>query len=340
MIFQPDLSGILPAEQYPIVSAEINRLVLSGSPRLDGEDPEHIRILADVQDELPPIIVQRTTMQVIDGRHRVRAALSKGRTTISARLVDCDERTAFILAVRENIAHGLPLRIADRKAAAVSIMASHPEWSDRTIGAAAGLSDKAVSALRTSATADPSQSDTRVGKDGRVRPLNTAATRRQAALMITERPDAGLREIARATGLSPATVRDVRQRLERGEDPVPERYRYREGESRDFAAAPRQPRRQAQLIDPKPLLAKLMNDPTVRLSERGRNLVRWLHRYVVDASDCSRAAAAVPDHWTLPVAGLARNCAAAWTELAEQLERKPVSEASEPDYLPFLEPRS
>jgi ParB-like chromosome segregation protein Spo0J len=320
-----DPSLVLSAEHYPVVRVEVNRLLLSGSPRMNGEDTEHIRILADVQDELPPITVRRATMQVIDGRHRVRAALLNGNSTISARLIDCDERTAFILAVRENITHGLPLQIAERKAAALSIIASRPDWSDRSVGAAAGLSDKTVSALRAGATADSPQSDTRVGKDGRVRPVNSAVSRRQAAAMMSERPDAGIREVARVCGLSPATVRDVRQRLERGEDPVPERYRKR---SRDFTAAPRKPRAQAPSVDSKALLAKVMNDPTVRMSETGRNLVRWLHRHAIDAATCSAAAASVPDHWMLPVAGLARSCAAAWIELAEQLERKAVPETS------------
>lgn len=272
-------------------------------------------------------------MHVIDGMHRIRAALLNGRDSIAARLVDCDERTAFVLAVKANITHGLPLSSADRKAAAVSIMASHPEWSDRSVAEAAGLSDKTVSAIRASATSKLPQSNSRVGRDGRVRPLNSASRRRQAAAMLIERPDAGLREVARATGLSPATVRDVRRRADRGEDPVPERYRTPAGPQllhavRTLPKTGAQPRQSAMEIDGKTLLTKLMHDPSVRFSEAGKYTLRWLYQYTVDAPSCQGLGENVPDHWAELVADLARNCAMAWTALAEQLEERAAQDGA------------
>ncbi|WP_326718387.1 MULTISPECIES: ParB N-terminal domain-containing protein [unclassified Streptomyces] len=320
----------LPAvESLQIVTVEIGQLVLEGSPRSAGEDPDHTRSLADVTDVLPPIIVHRSTMQVIDGMHRVRAALRNGRSVIDARIVDCDERTAFVLAVKSNITHGLPLSPADRKAAAVSIFASHPEWSDRAVAMAVGVSDKTVSALRGSSTAEHAQSNSRVGRDGRVRPLNSAARRRQAAEMLTERPDAALREVARATGLSPATVRDVRHRTDRGEDPVPERYRAAEDpdslQARRARSKPGGMAKQLDVpIDRQMLLTKLMNDPSVRFSESGKYTLRWLYQYTVDPQSCQSLGQNVPHHWAELVADLARNCATAWTMLADQLEERTV----------------
>jgi ParB-like chromosome segregation protein Spo0J len=311
-----------PLAHYPVVSLEITRLDLEGSPRLAGEDSEHTRVLADIQTPLPPIAVHQPTMRVIDGRHRIQAALLNGKSVIDARLVDCDAKTAFVLAVTENVTHGLPLSVADRKAAAVSIIAAHPEWSDRIVAESTGLSDKTVSVIRSSSTADSSQSNTRLGRDGRLRPLNSAAMRRQAAVLMDDNPGAGLREIARATGLSAATVRDVRKRLDRGEDPVPARYR--DAASRDFSAVPR-PRRpsgQGAQVDRRTLLAKLMNDPSIRFNEAGRHVLRWLHHYTVDPETCQRMAVSVPDHWHMPIADLARSCAAAWIMLAEQLEQR------------------
>src|SRR5260221_2740054 len=128
-------------ESYPIHIVEIKLLVLGGSPRLAGEDPVHTRALADIADLLPPIIVHSPTMQVIDGMHRIQAALLNGRTVIRAHMIDCDAATAFVLAVKANVTHGLPLSPPDRKAAAESIIASHPNWSDRAVAAATGLSD-------------------------------------------------------------------------------------------------------------------------------------------------------------------------------------------------------
>jgi ParB-like chromosome segregation protein Spo0J len=320
----PDLS----VENYPIHILEINQLALVGSPRSAGEDPVHTRALAEIAD-LPPIVVHRSTMQVIDGMHRVRAALLNGRTIIKARVIDCDEAAAFVFAVRANVTHGLPLSPPDRKAAALCIINLHPNWSDRAVAAATGLSDKTVSALRAGSTSDIPQSDNRVGRDGRVRPLNSAARRRQAALLIAERPEAGLREIARATGLSPATVRDVRVRTDKGEDPVPAKYR----ESEDPQVTPEPPaalkepaptRRptQGSCVDGRALLAKLVNDPSLRFNENGRMALRWLHHHAVDHENCRGVGNTLPDHWSAPVAELARSCAMAWLALADELDKR------------------
>jgi ParB-like chromosome segregation protein Spo0J len=318
----------IPLESYPVHTVEINQLALVGSPRLAGEDPVHTRVLAEIED-LPPIVVHRPTMQVIDGMHRVRAALLKGRSVIRARVIDCDRATAFVLAVRANVTHGLPLSPLDRKAAAECIIATHPNWSDRAVAAATGLSDKTVSALRGSSTSEVPQSDDRVGRDGRIRPLNSAARRQRAALMIAERPEAGLREIARATGLSPATVRDVRMRTERGEDPVPAKYRDSVPVEAPLAARPAPPvpapaRRETTVscVDGKALLAKLVNDPSLRHSENGRVTLRWLHHHTVDLDSCRGVEGSIPDHWSTPIAELARSCAMAWLMLADELEKR------------------
>jgi hypothetical protein len=220
----------------------------------------------------------------------------------------------------------MPLSAPDRKRAALNIIAMHPDWSDRSVAAATGLSDKTVSGVRAGATADGSQSNARVGRDGRVRPLNSADRRRQAATILTQRPDAGLREIARVTGLSPATVRDVRSRTVRGEDPVPARYRQdgAAGEPTPIAA-PRVCRspesgRPATGVDRLAVLSKIGTDPSIRLNESGRFMLQWLLRRSIDPGDSASVVAKVPDHWVPTVAQLARSCAAAWSELADQLE--------------------
>ncbi|MEV0660664.1 ParB N-terminal domain-containing protein [Actinomadura luteofluorescens] len=293
---------------------------LADSPRLEGESLEHARVLANVHGELPPIIVRRSTLQVIDGRHRIRAALMNGRSRIRGRLVDCDDRTAFALAVKENITHGLPLSLKDRRAAAIRIITSHPHWSDRIVAEQTGLSDKTVSTLRARAlSGTPSGPEARVGKDGRLRPLNSAAQRRKAASLLSERPDIGLREISRLTGLSPATVRDVRIRLDAGKDPVPERYNGGEPKG-DVTQIPK-----GRKVDPvvqQELLTKIQCDPSLRFSDAGRKVIRWLYRHSVQPEPCEHLATDIPDHWAMPIADLARECAAAWIVLAERLERR------------------
>ena len=71
--------------------------------------------------------------------HRLSAAKLEGSETIRAEFVDADEQTAFLLAVKANTDHGLPLSVADREAAAERILSWYPYWSDRAIAAIAGL---------------------------------------------------------------------------------------------------------------------------------------------------------------------------------------------------------
>ncbi|MEU0007171.1 ParB/RepB/Spo0J family partition protein [Streptomyces sp. NPDC006314] len=318
-------------ESRPITRVPIGSLLFDDSPRLDGEDHDHVRVLAEAGDCLPPIIVHRPTLRVIDGAHRIRAALLNGRTEIDARLLDCDAAAAFLLSVRANVTHGLPLSRADRAAAAARVLLTHPQWSDRAIATATGISDKTVSRIRSqSSAADTAQSGARLGQDGRVRPLDSGQRRRRAAAIFLDRPDAGLREVARATGLSPATVRDVRLRIDRGEDPVPGRYRNVTGAERTSAVANRQRTPaaarvdgEAVLVDRQKLLAKLSEDPSLRLSESGRRALRWLRQYSVDGNGIETLQRGLPGHWVAEVADLARSCAAAWSELAEQLQQCP-----------------
>jgi hypothetical protein len=56
-------------------------------------------------------------MRVLDGMHRVRAAILRGDAVIAAVFFDGDADAGFVEAVRANISHGLPLTVADRKAA-------------------------------------------------------------------------------------------------------------------------------------------------------------------------------------------------------------------------------
>ncbi len=318
---------------HPVTLVRIDSLVFEGSPRLAGEDPEHICLLAETGGPLPPIMVHSPTMRVIDGVHRVRAALLKNLSVIEARLLHCDENAAFVLAVKANITHGLPLSQTDRTAAAVRIITGHPHWSDRAVAAATGLSDKTISRIRGRSVSEAPQPSARLGRDGRLRPLDTATRRQEAAAMITERPTAGLREVARATGLSAATVRDVRQRIDRGEDPVPGRYRAA-AKPDDPPAPPispppltletRRTRYKEEPADRQTLLAKLRHDPSLRSSEAGRHLLRWLHHHTVDTDGLENLCHGLPDHWAPVVAELARTCATAWARMAEQLEQRTV----------------
>jgi hypothetical protein len=194
------------------------------SPRLQGEDEAHARLLAAAPGELPPILVHRPTMRVIDGMHRVTAASLRGHRHILALFFDGLWDDAFVEAVRRNVTHGKPLTQQERERAAERILTTHPQWSDRVVAEACGMSPRTVARLRR--VVRPARSTVvRVGRDGRARPTDTTAGRLQAAEIMRERPEASLREVAELAGTSVGTARDVRHRLTSGRHPLPDRAR-------------------------------------------------------------------------------------------------------------------
>ena len=307
------------------------------SPRLNGEDRAHIARLAETEAPLPPILVDRRTMRVIDGMHRLLAASLQGRETIEVIYFDGRDADAFLRAVEENVAHGLPLSLTDRRVAAERIVVSHPHMSDRAIGQTTGLAAKTVAAVRKRSGKDAAQSSARVGRDGRVRPLNSREGRRRAAELLLQQPDASLRSVARAVGLSPATVLDVRKRLERGDSPVPRRLTASEAgaagrvtgtrqDTGDRATSPVSPVipqpavRAAAVLHPAATVEKLLRDPSLRSNERGKRMLRLLGANAAGAEQLPGVAMAVPPHCVAIVVQLASQFAEMWQDLACELD--------------------
>ncbi|MGW6742536.1 helix-turn-helix domain-containing protein [Streptomyces sp. NPDC055025] len=321
-----------PADRIPDVVAipprtvPIAALKPSDSPRARRQDDSYVRKLAGSGIDFDPVLVHRPTMRVIDGTHRLAATLLRGHQDIAVRFFDGSEADAYVLSVRLNVGHGLPLTRAERRIAAARILVSHPRWSDRAIAESTGLSDKTVGKLRGCASAEIPHSHSRVGRDGSVRPLNSAEGRRLAASLLAAEPGASLRELARRSGLSPGTVRDVRDRLSRGLDPVPERQH----EAVEPATAfKRVPQRQYQRgrrphDDPRgtpggPALRKLARDPSLKATEPGRLLLRALFTTEFTPGQWQQIVAALPEHWVPLVRGLAAQRAQEWNALAEAL---------------------
>lgn len=327
----------------PVVNVPISLLSISGSPRTSGEDPKHVETLAAAETRLPPIIVHRATMRVIDGVHRLRAAEHHGREEIAVQFFDGAEDDAFVLAVKSNIAHGLPLSLADRKCAAARIISSHPQWSDRMIATVTGLASKTVGEMRRAPAGKPDESR-RIGQDGRVRPVDGSQGRLLARDLMDADPALSLRQVARAVGISPETVRDVRKRVERGDDPVPGKLRAgkpapppESGEERPrpgtpgtsgTSATPGTPGLRA-VRPPAPagqtraaVLQRLRADPALRLTETGRTLLRLLYIHTMNSEEWENIAQNLPAHCSSVVAHLARDCATIWQEFADRVERK------------------
>ncbi len=321
----------LPVSDVPLSSLERGFFLRGG-----GTDPAHVKLLADAasSNELPPILAQKNSSRIVDGMHRFEAAKLRGENSIRARFINCTDEDAFILAVRSNTLHGLPLSRADRIFGAKRILTLHSDWSDRAVGVTTGLSAKTIAGLRRRSTDGIQQFGKRLGRDGKRHPLAGSEGRRRAADYITARPDASLREIAREADVSLGTVQDVRARMRRGADPIT-LGRHRSpleqvanppttGEPAGWspsrtAKSPRDMRRDAQQATWAAVASKLANDPSLRYTEYGRAFFRWMALFAMHAAEWREFIDAVPAHWLKDISLIADNVTEEWREFAEQL---------------------
>jgi ParB-like chromosome segregation protein Spo0J len=304
-------------------SVSIGSLRAGDSPRLNGVDPQHIQLLAGSDGQLPPILVHRASMRVLDGAHRVQAAVLKGQKTVDVIFFDGTDDEAFVAAIKANIAHGLPLTLADRQAAAQRLLTSHPQRSDRWVAAVVGLAAGTVGAIRTRMGPSEGSVTARIGRDGRARPISSANGRKLAGSVLSERPDATLREVARIAGISVGTARDVRERIKRGDEPSVTRQS--QGDARrpptGHSHSPTHravPMRQAR--DCPALLQNLNSDPSLRYTETGRVLLRWLHVIAQGPGKGTDLINVLPPHCMYSVTQILRHCASQWLKAADQLE--------------------
>ncbi|MFF7730808.1 ParB N-terminal domain-containing protein [Streptomyces sp. NPDC008001] len=309
-----------------------------GSLRAAGEDPRHITALAEVCSELPPIVIHRKTMTVIDGVHRLRAVAKSGASHISAVLFNGGERQAFVLAVKLNSNHGLPLSLADRKAAALRMLADFPEWSNRRLASVVGLSDKTVAALRRRSGAEiPHPTAVRVGRNGVAYPLAAAEGRGRALGYLARNPDASAREVARAANISLTTAKDARKRAreDRGEPQPravvrPDDEPVREDGAGHRPAPAERPRAHPPCGDLPSAIRRLRADPSLRFTEVGRKLLRTLDPSATQPHDWAAMASSLPIHCAPLVAELARHHAESWQLLADSLTERINSRDADP----------
>jgi ParB-like chromosome segregation protein Spo0J len=221
------LDALLAVERVGERNVPVDSLIPGFYLRKAGTDAAHVQLLADAADsiKLPPILVQKSTSRIVDGMHRFEAAKLHGSKEINACIIDCSDEEAFILAVKSNTLHGLPLSKADRIFGAKRILSANPDWSDRAVAEVTGLSAKTVGILRNRSADEIPILRKRVGRDGKRRPVSAAEGRRRAADYINAHPDAPLRRVAVEADVSLGTAHDVRERIRRGVDPVLERRR-------------------------------------------------------------------------------------------------------------------
>jgi ParB-like chromosome segregation protein Spo0J len=347
--FTVNLMGIV--DRLPEVSVPIASLVPGFHLRTTGVDAAHAQLLADAAAtvQVPSILVQKNGARIIDGMHRIEAARLRGDWSIKARVVDCSDEEALILAIRSNTLHGLPLSKADRIAGAKRILAVHPDWSDRAVAGVSGLSAKVVASLRSSA-AVPQIYLKRLGQDGKRRPMVPGEGRLRAAEYIAAHPEASVRQVAREVDVSVGTVQKVRESLRSGaahqqadakaagdraagdraagDKAAGDRV---DGDraAGDRAAGDRADGDQSQVAHPAGrgacvhgqawavVAPKLHSDPALRYTEGGRAFLRWMGAHSMQADEWREFVDAIPAHWLDDVRRIAFGMAGEWRQFAE-----------------------
>jgi ParB-like chromosome segregation protein Spo0J len=310
-------------EQLPEVSVPVDSLVPGFHLRMAGTDEAHVRLLADAAGSvrLPPILVQKCGMRIIDGMHRVEVAKLRGEWTIRARIVDCSDEKALVLAVKSNTLHGLPLTRADRISSAKRILVAHPDWSDRKVAGIAGLSGKSIASLRNSSADGPQFEGKRLGRDGKRRPVVAAEGRHRAAEYVHAHPEASVRQIARETDVSLGTAHDVREKIRRGAD-----LRIAQPSAPDEPAAPpvtniraRTAAGTARQLAWSAVVGKLAGDPALRYTDGGRAFLRWMTQHAMHPDEWREFADAIPERWLEDVRRAAATMSEEWGQFANQL---------------------
>ena len=301
-----------------VVELAIEALRIGPSMRERGIDAAHVATLAEVADSWPPILVNSTDASVIDGQHRVAAAKQLGHRTVWAVWFDGSPDDGYVEFVRRNVGHGLPLSLAERRLAARRIICSQPDLSDRGIAAVCALSPRTVARLREETGADvlrtkgSPKAKGRIGRDGRVRPIDPLATRARIAKEITRRPDASLRAIAGVVGASPETVRSVRNELRDGGDPNARARGKADADATVLGLLSRKLHSTAPVRE----------DPAFTDRDGGEQFVGWFDTASVEPQDLYRYVEAVPLSRVYEIADEARRRADFWTRFAVALESK------------------
>jgi hypothetical protein len=281
-----------------------------------GLDEDHVRILMELKGEWPPILVWGGQNLVIDGAHRVCAARRLGLNSVMVDRFWGTAEEVYVEAVRRNVEHGLPLSLCDRMRAAERILEDHPEWSDRRISSVCAVGAKGVSRLRlersASAEAPLPDPDTRIGMDGKIRPVHPAQARERALRALEDNPEGSLRLIAAVAGVSPETVRSVRKNLQ-GEAEIRPLLRVDEPPSVDSPVL-------LHSADDRPM-GHWGEDPAFSSRAHGDQFAAWFEESTV-GDEWRHYFDVVPVSRIYEIADEAQRRAACWSEFAQTLEAR------------------
>jgi ParB-like chromosome segregation protein Spo0J len=204
------LAGI---PDHTIENLPPSELTVDHSLRASGLSGEHVDTMAEVSGTWDPVVIWGPDNLVLDGAHRVAAALKLGMYSIRVQPFVGDRAEAFVESIRRNVKHGLPLSLDDRLRAANRVISENPEWSDRRIAKICGLSPATITRVRSELTLNVDRPARRIGLDGKSRPARAGEARERVLAALAQNPEGSLRAIAAVANSSPETVRSVRNSL-------------------------------------------------------------------------------------------------------------------------------
>lgn len=315
---EPTATPVLAAAQVQpeVHVVRLAKLRAGYSPRLVKLDEEHVRALLEVVDRLPPIIVDKRTMTVLDGLHRLEAFRRAGRTELEAFFFIGDEADALAVAVQANIKHGKPLSGPERQAAAAALLRRSPERSDRWVAEVCGLSHSTVARIRRAA--EVLDTSFRSGRDGRRRPVDRAQAQAALAGALQAEPTTSARQAAKVAGVAASTAHRARSKLQKP-GPV----------SQPGQAAAREPGGQANELVGQATAHVAAGGPAPGKRAGGGvgspeppDVEEWLARTSVSPADLEAHLGDLPLGRTYEVVDECWRRASVWAEIAAALERR------------------
>lgn len=90
-------------------------------------DDDHVERLRQAADRLPPLLVQKGTLVLIGGHHRLHAL--EGRDVVAVFEEDVPDELMWEWAVRDNVSHGKPMTAKERLTNARKLWERHQDWS-------------------------------------------------------------------------------------------------------------------------------------------------------------------------------------------------------------------
>lgn len=146
----------------------------------DGIDKKLVAQYKDDYDVIiqqAPISVYDTPLgfYLSDGFHRIEAGKQLGKETISSIVTKGSVKEAYAAACLANLKHGKPLTKNERIRARKTFIKIYPEWSNVKLADDVGCNEKTIRDYRTELekSKDILPQTSRIGKDGKTRPLPT-----------------------------------------------------------------------------------------------------------------------------------------------------------------------